>query len=50
MIIEESLAEKNYFLLAFSVIFLIILLSGSAFFISSGFKKLKKMASVCKLK
>ena len=48
MIIEGSLAEKNYLLLAFSVIFLVILLSGSAFFISSGFKKLKKIKSICK--
>lgn len=47
IIIEGSLAEKNYLLLAFSVIFLIILLSGLAFFISSGFKKLKKIKSVC---
>jgi hypothetical protein len=48
MIIEGSLAEENYLLLAFSAIFLIILLSGSAFFISSGFKKLKKIKSICK--
>ena len=48
MIIEGSLAEKNYLLLTFSVIFLVILLSGSAFFISSGFKKLKKIKSICK--
>lgn len=47
MIIEGSLAEENYLLLAFSAIFLIILLSGSAFFISSGFKKLKKIKSIC---
>lgn len=47
IIIEGSLAEKNYLLLTFSVIFLIILLSGSAFFISSGFKKLKKIKSIC---
>jgi len=50
MIIEESLAKKNYLLLAFSVIFLIILLSGLAIFISFGFRKLKKLASVCKVK
>ena len=48
MVIEESLMEKNYPLLFFSVIFLVILLSGLAFFISSGFKKLKKIKSICK--
>ena len=47
MIVEGSLAEKNYLLLTFSIIFLIILLSGSAFFVSFGFKKLKKIKSVC---
>jgi len=47
IIIEESLVEKNYLFLTFSVIFLVILLSGSAFFVSSGFKKLKKIKSIC---
>jgi len=48
IIIEASLAAKDYLLLSLSVIFLVILLSGSTFFISSGFKKLKKIASICK--
>lgn len=48
MIIEGSLAEKNYLLSTLSIVFLVILLSGSAFFISSGFKKLKKIKSICK--
>jgi len=48
IIIEESLAEKNHLLLSFSIIFLVILLGGSTFFISSGFKKLKKIKSICK--
>jgi len=50
MIIEGSLAKKDYLLLTFSIIFLVILLSGSAFFISLGFRKLKKLASICNLK
>ena len=47
MIIEESLAKENYLLLTSSVIFLVILLGSSTFFISSGFKKLKKIKSIC---
>lgn len=33
-----------------SIVFLIILLSGLAIFVSFGFRKLKKIASVCKIK
>jgi len=36
-------------LFVFSLLFLIILLSGLAFFVSLGFKKIKKLASVCKV-
>lgn len=38
--------EKNLF---FSVVFLIILLTGLALFVSFGFRKLKKIASICKI-
>lgn len=48
--IEESLTSQNSLLLFSSVIFLVIILSGLAFFVSFGFRKLKKMASVCKIK
>lgn len=39
----------NYPLFTSSLIFVIALLLGSAFFVSFGFKKLKKLASVCKI-
>jgi len=39
--------EKNF---AFSIIFLIIILISLALFVSYGFKRLKKMASVCQIK
>lgn len=55
--IEESLTVQNGELSIInfpkfisSLIFLIIILSGLAFFVSFGFRKLKKLASVCKVK
>ncbi|GAI53534.1 unnamed protein product, partial [marine sediment metagenome] len=48
--VEEGLSSQNSLLLTSSVISLVIILSGLAFFVSFGFRKLKKMASVCKIK
>lgn len=47
--IEEGLTSQNSLLLNSSVISLVIILSGLAFFVSFGFRKLKKMASICKM-
>ncbi len=50
MVIEASLTQGNSILLISSVAFLIILLSGLAIFVSSGFRKLKTLASICKIR
>ncbi len=47
--IEEGLTSQNSLLLTSSVISLVIILSGLAFFVSFGFRRLKKMASICKM-
>lgn len=46
-IIEKGLVEQNMPLFIISFSFLIILLGGTAIFISSRFKKLKKLLSTC---
>lgn len=47
--IGEGLTRQNSLLLTSSVISLAIILSGLGFFVSFGFRKLKKMASICKI-
>lgn len=48
--IVEGIEKQNTFLFSASTIFLILILTFLAIFVSFGFKKLKKMASVCKIK
>ena len=48
-IIERGLVTQNIILFAISFAFLIALLGGTAIFISSKFKKLKKIKSICKV-
>lgn len=48
--IEESLISQNFPLFIFSLISLIIILTGLGFFVSFGFRKLKKIASICKIR
>ncbi|MDP2909822.1 MAG: PrsW family glutamic-type intramembrane protease [bacterium] len=47
--IEDGLVGKNHPLLISSIIFLIILISVLAIAVSAGFRKLKKMAGICKI-
>jgi len=47
--IEESLYANNRFLLLISSAALVAILGLMAFFVSLGFKRLKQMASICKL-
>jgi len=47
--IAKGVDEQNNFLAISSTMFLFIILSFLAFFVSFGFKKLKKIASVCKI-
>ena len=47
-VIETGLIEQNMILFISSFVFMIILLGGTAIFISSRFKKLKKIKSICK--
>ena len=46
---NDELVIVNFPLFISSIIFLIIILVGLAFFVSFGFKKLKKLSSVCKI-
>jgi RsiW-degrading membrane proteinase PrsW (M82 family) len=46
--IEEGLTSQSSFLLFSSVISLVVILSGLALFVSFGFRKLKKLKSICK--
>lgn len=46
--IEESLISQNFQVFIFSFISLTAILTGLAFFVSFGFRKLKKIKSICK--
>jgi len=48
--IGESLINKDFSLFIFLLILLIVILAGLALFVSSGFRKLKKLKSICKIK
>lgn len=48
--IVVGIEQRNLSLLIIALVFLVILLSGLAFFLSHCFKKVKKIASVCRVK
>lgn len=50
MVIESGAREDNMIKFVSSFAFIIVLLSGLAFFVSRGFRKLKKLKSVCNFK